>query len=56
MDEHGWDRSQFCMGSTERDLHDAVLALRRVLETGGLNAPARRVVTQALALLEVRGR
>jgi hypothetical protein len=56
MDASGWTRGAFCMSPEELDLHEAALALRRVLDGSKLNREARHALEVALAVIESRAR
>lgn len=51
-----WDRRALCQSQEELELHEAALALRRVIDAVPLNRDARRTLQAALAVLEARGR
>jgi hypothetical protein len=47
-----WDRSCFATSGSELDIREALTALDRVLECGGLADDARRVVEAARTALQ----
>lgn len=56
MHDVGWDRSAFCTSPEEVELHEAALALRRLLASVPLSREGRRAVEAALAVIEARTR
>ena len=46
-----WDRSMFVMSGDEHELHEAVVAMLRVLENEGISDFARQALERAVGAL-----
>ena len=51
-----WERSAFAMSASDLDIHEAVMAVERVLEQCELAQSARSALEQAVAALQTRVR
>lgn len=46
-----WQRSPFAMSAEDLDVHEAVMAIQRVLDACDLSAPAREALERAVGAL-----
>jgi hypothetical protein len=46
-----WDRSKFAMSGSEHEIHEAVVAMLRVLENAGISDSARQALERAVGAL-----